>query len=92
MYCSGSKGNNTGSQTQGDSSPSSEVYTAEEALENIRAKQKEKKNVKVFTDDDYQELDLSLREYNLKRQQNSVKKKRGRPRKNFDVKTKISKR
>lgn len=68
------------------------MYTAEEALENIRAKQKEKKNVKVFTDDDYQELDLSLREYNLKRQQNSVKKKRGRPRKNFDVKTKISKR
>lgn len=53
MYCSGKKDETT--------------YSAEMALEHIRAKDDENKSVKIFTDDDYRELDITLREYNKKK-------------------------
>ena len=58
------------------------AYSAEEALSQIQERRKQKKNIKVFTDDDYAALDTS--QYTLKRQQmrSIIGKKRGRPRKN----------
>ena len=69
MYCSGKKEDG--------------VYSPEEAFAHIRGNDGSKKSVKVFTDDDYKDLDLTIREYNKKKPkkktQVTVQKKRGRP-------------
>ena len=76
LYCSGKRQEEMGLQN----SPGAGLFQPEDAMEQIRMKRQEKKNVKVFTDEDYLALDAEKHNVRARPLESATpKRKRGRP-------------